>query len=272
MYRFFFALVCITFLPAGILFSWSSFEPESWEYWENHEATSQEIIDHSEWDDLLGQYVVPDGQGLNRFAYSAFTEMDKERLDAYVKSLEAVEITLFNRSEQLAYWLNLYNALTIQVVLDHYPVKSIKEIDLAGLLSKGPWKAELIFVEEVEMSLDAVEHEILRPIWRDPRVHYGLNCASIGCPNLHTNAFSGATVDSTLDTLAAAFINHPRGVTIEDGELIVSSIYSWFAFDFGNSQAGIIEHVSKFADPDLKAQIAEINRISDHRYNWSLNE
>ncbi|MEP5153534.1 DUF547 domain-containing protein [Planktotalea sp.] len=251
---------------------WSSFAPEAWEYWELHDATSTETINHGDWDSLLKDYVKPDETGLNRFAYGAVSDTDKAKLASYIDTLETVEVTSLNRDEQLAYWLNLYNALTIKVVLDHYPVSSIKDIDISGLLANGPWKAELIFVEDVEMSLDAIEHEILRPIWNDPRIHYGVNCASIGCPNLHTAAFEASTVDDTLTTLARDFVNHPRGVSFDGGDVIVSSIYSWFAVDFGNSNATVLEHIKTYADPELKAQLDTIDRISDHSYDWTLNE
>jgi hypothetical protein len=272
MLRSLLAITCLLFLPAGALMKWSSFEPDAWEYWELHETGSNETIDHSAWDSILKEYVKPDNTGLNRFAYGAVSDSNKAKLDAYVTSLEVVEVTTLNRQEQLAYWLNLYNALTIKVVLDHYPVKSIKDIDISGLLANGPWKAELIFVEDVEMSLDSIEHEILRPIWKDPRIHYGVNCASIGCPNLHTSAFTSANVDQTLNKLARDFVNHPRGVRVDGDEVIVSSIYSWFAIDFGNSKAAVLEHVKTYADAELKAQLNAIGSISDHSYDWTLNE
>ena len=107
--------------------------------------------------------------------------------------------SLTSRDEQLAYWINLYNALTVKVILDHYPVKSILDIDISpGWFSIGPWGKKLVAVEGVEISLDDIEHRILRPIWRDPRIHYALNCAAVGCPNLLREAFTGATAEVLL--------------------------------------------------------------------------
>ena len=105
-------------------------------------------------------------------------------------------ITDYNKKEQLAYWINLYNSLTIKVVLEHYPVKSIKEIKLSGIFKPGPWKKELVIIEGKKLSLDNIEHDILRPIWKDNRVHYAVNCASIGCPNLQNSAFTAKNSDS----------------------------------------------------------------------------
>ena len=272
MRRFAPAILCLIFLPAGEILKWSSFAPSSWEYWENHVADAQEEIDHSAWDSFLKRYITQDETGLNRFNYGGVTHADKAALDTYIKGLEAIEITNYAKPEQLAYWLNLYNAVTIQVVLDHYPVASIKDIDISGLLSNGPWKADLVTVEELELSLNAIEHDILRPIWSDPRIHYGVNCASIGCPNLHKTAFTGDNVDALLTTLARDFVNHPRGVTIVEGDVIVSSIYSWFAHDFGNSHDAVFAHISEYAEAPLRAKLQSIGSISDHAYDWNLNE
>ena len=196
----------------------------------------------------------------------------KTALDAYIKGLTKIKISDRSRDVQLAYWINLYNAVTISLVLDHYPVKTIRDINISGLLSYGPWGKELVTVEGKELSLDAIEHEILRPIWKDPRIHYAVNCASIGCPNLHEYAFTGKTADKLLTDLAIDYVNNPRGVSIESGEITVSKIYKWFAYDFGNSQENILLHLSKYARPELKADLKRIGRITDSRYNWLLNE
>src|SRR6185503_17839522 len=130
-------------------------------------------------------------------------------LDAYVEKMQGVAIRTFCRPEQRAYWANLYNATTVKVVLDHYPVDSIMKINISpGLFAKGPWKKKLLKVEGEEVSLDDVEHRILRPIWKDPRTHYSVNCASLGCPNLQPHAFTAATLDAMLDEAARGYVNH----------------------------------------------------------------
>ena len=177
------------------------------------------------------------------------------------------------RSEALAFWLNLYNALTVKVILDHYPVKSIRDIDISpGLFSDGPWGKKLVSIAGENISLDDIEHRILRPIWKDPRVHYGVNCASIGCPNLQPEAFTTENTDELLDKGAREFVNSPRGAQIENGKLTVSSIYVWFESDFGGTDAGVIAHLKKYARPDLRTQLEKIDRISDNQYDWTLNE
>ena len=265
------ALATVLLVVSG--FGFSSRAPQAWEDWAAHNDADARVIDHGAWSGLLATYVKPGSDGLNRFAYGAVTPADRQALKTYISGLSGVEITGFNRKEQLAYWLNLYNAVTVQVILDHYPVKSIKDIDISGFLKDGPWQKELVSVEETPLTLDNIEHAILRPIWRDPRIHYGVNCASVGCPNLLTGAFTGANADAMLDANARAYINSPRGVLVEaDGSISVSSIYSWFAHDFGNSEAGVIEHLLKYAEPALGDKIRKANDLSDTHYDWALNE
>ena len=265
------ALVTLLLVVSG--FGFSSRAPEPWEDWAVHNDSDTRAVDHSAWSGLLTTYVKPGTDGLNRFAYGEVTPADKQVLKDYIAQLSGVAITGFNRNEQLAYWLNLYNAVTVQVILDNYPVKSIKDVDISGFLKDGPWQKELVSVEETPLTLDNIEHDILRPIWRDPRIHYGVNCASVGCPNLMREAFSAANVDAMLDANARAYINSPRGVRVErNGSISVSSIYSWFADDVGNTESGVLEHLLKYAGPDLAAKIRQANDLSDTHYDWALNE
>jgi hypothetical protein len=182
------------------------------------------------------------------------------------------------RAEAFAYWANLYNALTLKVVLDRYPVRSIRDIRSTGVPLDpkgwtGPWRTRLVTVEGRRMSLDDIEHETMRPTFRDPRVHYAVNCASIGCPNLWPRAWRAATLDRELDDAASAFVKHPRGVTVmPDGRLRISSIYSWFREDFGGSEAGVIAHLRRHAAPALAARLGERTAIAEDAYDWALND
>ena len=156
---------------------------------------------------------------------------------------------------------------------NHYPVDSIQDVDISpGLFSSGPWGAELIAVEDEVLTLDDIEHRILRPLWGDPRIHYAVNCASIGCPNLQGRAWRAATLDADLEAAATAYVNHDRGFTVDDGDLVVSSIYDWFIADFGGNDEGVLRHLAQYASPDRQAILQSAKRISDHRYDWALND
>lgn len=248
-------------------------QAEIWDYWARNNPDSVTTVDHSDWDNWLKRYIVTDNSGLNKVRYGQVSQADKQTLKQYIESLARLPVRSFNRAEQQAYWINLYNALTIDLVLDHYPVESIRDINLSGgFFSRGPWKKKLVDIEQQAVSLDDIEHRILRPIWQDPRIHYAVNCASLGCPNLNKHAFTAQNSDQLLDQGAADFINHPRGVSIDNGDLEVSSIYDWFRADFGNNDAHIIGHLKQYAKPGLKRQLEQISRIDDDDYNWQLND
>ena len=245
---------------------------EPWPRWEKHDPQSTETIDHAAWDTILKSYIRPAPDGVNRFAYSRISASDMKQLHAYIRRIAALPISTFNRWEQLAYWINLYNALTIQLVVTHYPVGSIRQINLSnGAFGDGPWEPKLLKIEGEELSLNDIEHRILRPIWKDPRIHYAVNCASIGCPNLRRDAFVGETVNRVLESAARNFINNSRAVLIEDGDLIVSSIYIWYWSDFGGSDKSILQHLRRYAGPTLKSKLVQLNTIVDHRFDWDLN-
>ncbi|MGI9506409.1 MAG: DUF547 domain-containing protein [Geminicoccaceae bacterium] len=246
---------------------------ELWARWQAHDPASTAAIDHSAWGDLLGRFLVQSPDGINRLAYGKVIGEDRTKLDAYVNGLIALPISTYNRTEQMAYWVNLYNALTVQVVLDHYPVDSIRDIDISpGLFSSGPWGKKLVTIEGERVALDDIEHQILRPIWQDPRIHYAVNCASLGCPNLQPEPFAPATLEQQLDQAAVSFINHPRGASIQGGRLTVSSIYSWFSEDFGSSDQNVIAHLQRYAAPDLQSALGSVSSVDDDRYDWRLND
>ena len=246
---------------------------ELWERWTAHDAASTATIDHSAWDRFLKANLVFDGDGINRLAYGRVTATDRDALARYLETLSAVPISRYARDEQLAYWINLYNALTVKVIVDHYPVQSIRDIDISpGWFSVGPWDKKLIEVEKESLSLNDIEHRILRPIWRDARVHYTVNCASIGCPNLAPTAYDAETMDASLNEGARAYINHPRGVSIEGGKLYVSKIYDWFVEDFGGDEKSVLDHLRRYADPELAKSLADFAARDGTRYDWGLND
>jgi hypothetical protein len=245
---------------------------ELWERWTSHDPRAVTTVNHEAWSHLLGKYVTRDKEGLNRFAYRNVTAADRKLLAEQIAYLEGVPISRYNRKEQFAYWANLYNAVTVRTILDNYPVESIRDIN-DGFLSPGPWNRKLTTVEGVALSLNDIENRILRPIWRDPRVHYAVNCASVGCPNLRKTAFTASGLDRTLDSAARDYINSPRGVRIRaDGTLVVSSIYIWFESDFGDSRGDVLSHLRRYAGPTLKPRLSAPSVLRRYDYDWALNE
>lgn len=249
---------------------------ELWERWTAHDPSSTKTIDHDAWARFLKTHLRASPDGVNRIAYAEVGDADKKLLAGYIAALEATPISRYRRDEQFAYWINLYNAVTVKVILDHYPVKSILDIKSLPLgfhvFAPGPWGIKFINVSGEKLSLDDIEHRILRPIWRDPRIHYAVNCASVSCPNLRGEPYLAAKVDAQLTLAARDYVNHERGVLLNGGRLVVSSIYKWYKDDFKGSDEGVLEHLRQFAKPELASALASVRRISDDRYDWALND
>lgn len=238
---------------------------------------SAQTVDHSSFDRFLKTYLVaspldnPATQGANLIRYNDVSASDKQALIDYINRLQAVKVSTLSRNEQLAFWINLYNAETIRVILENFPVDSIRDIKSSPFDIKGPWNDTRLTVEGTELSLDNIENKIVRPVFQDARIHYGLNCAAIGCPNLRPEAFKGYNLDRALDEQARSFINNPRAASVEDGKLTVSRIFLWYEDDYGGDDAGILSHIRRYAAPDLSQALTDINTISRYEYDWDLN-
>jgi hypothetical protein len=227
-------------------------------------------VDHGAFDALLKAHVRVDASGYARVDYGALRGQ-KPALEAYLANLAGIDAANLSRNQAHAYWINLYNAKTLDVILGRYPVKSIRDINLGGgFFGKGPWSKKLITVSGTELSLDDVEHRIVRALFKDPLSHYGLNCASYSCPNLMPRAYTAANIDAMLAESAALYINHPRGISIADGRITASKIYSWYADDFGG-KGKLKDHWLAFAAPDLARQIADAE-LGSFTYDWTLND
>ncbi|MEM7526976.1 MAG: DUF547 domain-containing protein [Pseudomonadota bacterium] len=239
--------------------------------WRAFSEGSSATVDHAAWDRFLARYHSVDGLGIARLDYATVTTEDQETLKTYIAELGAVDVATLDRPEQLAFWINLYNAVTVDLVLDAFPVGSIRNVG-AGLLPTGPWGAPVVTVGGKALSLNDIEHAIVRPIWQDARVHYGFNCAAAGCPNLAPVAYRGASVEAMLEANARIFVNDPRGFRDEDGRLVASKVYAWFKEDFGGDDMGVLQHARHYASANLAARLDTARRIDRFAYDWSLNE
>jgi hypothetical protein len=224
---------------------------------------SSEIVDHSIYADLLGKYVqngVVDYQGFKN---------EETKLDQYLKVLEETNTKNLSRNEQFAFYANAYNAWTIKLILSAYPgVKSIKDL---GSVFKSPWKKKLVRIDGKVITLDDIEHNILRPRFKDPRVHFAVNCASKGCPPLRSEPYQGSILDQQLEEMTGAFLNDPSRNRLEGRTLYVSKIFKWFAEDFNKDIVGFF---SKYAKGDLEKRLeSNKNKIKVKYldYDWSLN-
>lgn len=246
--------------------------------WNASDKNNVARIDHGAWQEILNDYLREHDSGVNRFDYAALKANGEgtAKLATYLASLQSLDPRTYSRAEQKAYWINFYNALTVKVVADEYPVDSIKDISksLLGRLGVfgGPWDDVHANVAGRDLTLNNIEHGILRPIWKDNRIHYAVNCASYGCPNLSATAFTAENTDELLDASARAYVNHPRGVDfVDDDFLVISSIYKWYVADFGGTEESVIKHLVKYADKALATRLRKFTGSVDYEYDWSLN-
>lgn len=264
----------LVFSLSGFTTLESLFAPKAdqWDRWTAHDPQSDLVVNHNQWEQFLKTYVVTDSTGLNRVKYDRVTDADTKALHAYIVNLRMVPVDKLNKEEQMAYWINVYNALTIRLILEFYPVKTIQDIDLgSGFFSSGPWDEKLFKIDGELISLNDVEHRILRPIWKDPRIHYAVNCASVGCPNLQNLAFTSANLEALLDQGARSYINSNRNISFRDGKLVASKIYSWFQEDFGGSEQAVLAHMRTYANVGVKTILERVTGIYDYAYDWELN-
>ena len=219
--------------------------------------------DHSLWGELLAKY-----NQAGHVNYAGF-KSEEASLDAYLGQLSKIDPESLSSSDRFAFYVNAYNAWTIKLILSSYPgLKSIKDL---GNLFKSPWKRKFVDLNGKKVSLDYIEHDILRPQFQDPRVHFAVNCASLGCPPLFKEPFIGSRLDQQLNTATTAFINDNRYNRLEGNTLYVSMIFKWFKEDFNND---IIAFFEQFAADELKSSIKNRRatlQVKYLDYDWGLN-
>ncbi|MBV1880225.1 MAG: DUF547 domain-containing protein [Pseudomonadales bacterium] len=247
-------------------------EPKGIPFWDAHEESNIAVIDHSRWQSLLNRYLIsPHQSGVNRFDYANVSALHKKQLNIYLSQLTSLDPRNYSRGEQKAYWINLYNALTVNLIINHYPVKTITKLG-KGFFSFGPWDDVITTIQEKELTLNDIEHGILRPIYKDNRIHYAVNCASYSCPNLSQTAYTSENTEALLNAGAHDYVNHSRGVSFDNKQLRVSSIFHWYRVDFGDSDKALLDHLSLYAKPMLAKRLLSYKGEIDHDYNWALNK
>jgi hypothetical protein len=234
-------------------------------------AASAEGFDHGHqaFTKVLSTHV-----GKGKVDYAALKKRPSE-LNAYLDTLAAVskkDYDRWSKQQQMAFLINLYNAATLKLIIDHYPVKSIKDI---GSIIKGPWKQEVVRLWGKKVTLDHVEHDLLRPGFKDPRVHFAVNCASIGCPDLRNEAFQASKLEDQLDEQARGFLRDSsrNRLDAKNKTLHLSLIFKWFKEDFVNKSGSVEKFVAPyFEDADRSVIQRGGLEIEYTDYNWNLNK
>lgn len=217
--------------------------------------SNNDLVDHSSWNNLLKKHVTIDG----KVNYKGF-KADENKLKDYIIYLGTHSPKdTWIKEEQLAYWINAYNALTVDLIIRHYPVKSIKDI-------KNPWEQQLWKLGEKWYNLDEIEHKILRKM-DEPRIHFAIVCASFSCPKLQNEAFEASKIEEQLINATKEFLSDTNRNEISENSLKVSKIFQWFSKDF-KQNGSIIDFIDNYTDIDISPKA----KISFKDYNWDLNE
>lgn len=212
--------------------------------------------DHAAWDRLLQQHVRPDGT-VNYPGFAA----DRARLEAYLQNMGAFDPdTTWVRGRQLAYFINLYNALTVMLIVDNYPLKSIRDLP-------NPWGQKRVTLGDRAYSLDDLEHKVLRPMG-EARIHFAINCASRSCPALQPRAFTEENLDAQLESATRAFINDPAHNRVGPRSADLSRLFNWYRGDFEKAAGSLPAFLNRYLDTPLPPDV----RIRFLPYDWNLNQ
>jgi len=213
-------------------------------------------FDHSAWTNELKKYVSAEG----KVNYAEWVK-DTVGIDLYLKSLsDSPPQNIWHKNEKLAYWINAYNAFTIKLVLDHYPIQSIRDLDNGKV-----WERIWITLGSDTYSLNQIENEIIRIQFTEPRIHFALNCAAKSCPPLLNEAFETVNVDAQLDKQAKRFINNPQFNEINSTGIKISKLFSWYKGDF---KPDLITFLNRY----LSIPITDGTKVEYLPYDWGLNE
>ena len=221
------------------------------------------------YEQVLSRHISPGPDGITLFDYAAVAGTEDHRaVEAFIAEQAALAPSTFGEAEALAYWANLYNAVTLDVVLDNYPLSSIREF---GLFNTGPWNRKLVSVEGVEMSLNDIEHDTMRTRYPTPYIHYMVNCASIGCPNLMDRLWQADTLEADQKAAARDYINSDRGLRLDGKTMSMSKIYKWYSEDFGSKEE-LRAHLAAYAQGERLDALQGGARFQGSHYDWSLNQ
>lgn len=216
-------------------------------------AMGAQTIDHGAWDMLLRKYVNDNGM-VNYKGIST----EKDKLVTYLNAMAKVDVQSYPSQEQKAYWINLYNAATVKLIVDNLPLKSITDLDGGKV-----WDRKMVQTKSTTLSLNNIEHDILRKKFNDPRIHAAVNCASKSCPPLMNRAFTGTGLEKELDSVTRFWINNPKYNVVSSKSIQISKIFDWYSTDFGN----IVDFFNKYSD----MKVDKTAKISYLNYDWTLN-
>jgi len=221
-------------------------------------------VQHGEWDVLVKKHVSKNGM----VDYQGFLK-DKKQLQVYLDKLSANRPTSkWSKNEKMAFWINAYNAFTVKLILDNYPIKSIKDIKRGIPFVNSVWDIAFIPMGKEKIDLNYIEHTILRKEFKDPRIHAAINCASFSCPLLRNEAYYASRLDEQLNDAMRRFVNDSQRNQLDKSNIKISKIFSWFAGDFKLNGSSVVDYLNKYA----KKRVQPNAKIDFLEYQWELND
>ena len=218
---------------------------------------------HDDWSTLLKEHVTEAGQ----VNYKGFIK-DDSLFNKYLTDLSTHPTgDNWTEKEKIVYWINAYNAFTVKLILDNYPLKSIKDISDGLPMISSPWDIKFFKIGNTDFDLNTIEHEILRKKFNEPRIHFAINCASVSCPKLRNEAFTVEQLDTQLEEQAKGFINNPIKNKITEKKVQLSKIFNWFESDF-TKEKPLASFLQRYIDMDLPKDF----NVEYLDYDWNLNE
>ena len=228
-------------------------------------SSNSRPVSHAIWNELVSKYVTEEG----KVDYKGFVK-DSVRLNEYLSILSSAHPndSNWNRNERLAYWLNAYNAFTVQIVVRNYPQKSIKDIKKGIPFVNTVWDIKFIKIENETYDLNNIEHGIVRPRFEEPRVHFALNCASVSCPRLRSEAYTAEKLEAQLTDQTKYFLSNPAKNKIASDYTELSKIFSWFKGDFTKNGMKLRDFINQYSEVKINPK-TDIDHLD---YDWNLNE
>jgi len=231
--------------------------------------------DYKVWGELLSKYYDP-AKGMN---YKALKANDKKTIDDLRHQMATVDVQALSRPDQFAYWINLYNVNVVGLVADHYPISSIKDLSTDPFIKLNVFKKDSVQTKKGAMSLNDVENDKIREGYKDPRIHFAINCAAKSCPPIRTEPYEGSKINEQLDDQVRKFLDGPHGARIEksSGQAIVhvTKIMDWFSADFQKWGNGQVNFLKRYVSGDKRRQLDAAGNQIDLKfddYDWKLND
>ena len=238
-------------------------------------AATTAVPDYGAWNQLLERYYDPT-KGMD---YKALKARDKTALDQLKRQLATVDVGSLSKDDQLAYWINLYNVNVVGTVVDNYPVDSIRDISTDPIVRLNVFKKDTVATKAGRISLNDVENDKIRAAFKDPRIHFAINCAAASCPPIRPEAYVGNRVDAQLDDQTRKFLNGPHGVRLtRKGDTLrvtTTKIMDWFGEDFDKWGGGRLPFLRKYLTPERQKTLAAAGgkvELEYQDYSWDLND